>query len=80
MSPNPISRQRRFSFGGVMRRWSNGSGQFSLITIDMPDVAENFQPVGIQRFFRKKDRRQKFLTRKDRTNIIRKYNFLEAFL
>jgi hypothetical protein len=50
MSPNPISRQRRFSFGGVMRRWSDGSGQFSLPTISVPDVVENFQLTENLRF------------------------------
>jgi hypothetical protein len=50
MSPNPISRQRRFSFGGVMRRWSDGSGQFSLTTISVPDVVENFQLTENLRF------------------------------
>jgi hypothetical protein len=51
-SPNPVWRQGRFPAGGVVRRWSDGSGQFPLITISVPNNWKNYNTLNFRIFLK----------------------------
>jgi hypothetical protein len=63
-----------------MRRWSDGSGQFLLITIGVPNGREKSQLAKNMYFFENKGYFSIFLTGKAEENIIRFSNLQEKFI